>query len=109
MVMAPSGTLTPTPFNQSGQIHSYDLTTTVQALDLRGATRIQLRVSGDDVRISYSEAMNDGDFFLMADGTNAIYDPGMGLTAGSMFGDSVFIRADSGTATIYVWKFGIAY
>lgn len=94
----------------SGQIHSYALTTTPIMLDLRGCMRLQLRVDGADVQVSYSEAMNTGDFFLIADGTNAIYDPAPnGVGAGAMFGDSVFISTAAGTATIYLFKMGLQY
>ena len=85
----------------SGQISTYALTTTPTMVDLRGSARVMLRVSGDDIRISYSEAMNTNETFIMADLTNAIYDPP------NLMGDSVFIRADSGTCNLQIWKMGV--
>ena len=85
----------------SGQISTYALTTTPIMIDLRGAARVQIRVSGDDIRISYNEAMNTDSTFIMADLTNAIYDPP------NLMGDSVFIRADSGTCNLQIWKQGV--
>jgi hypothetical protein len=85
----------------SGQITTYPLTTTAIMVDFRGSSRVMLRVSGDDIRISYNEAMNTDSTFIMADGTNAILDPP------NLMGDSVFIRADSGTCNLHIWKQGV--
>ena len=88
----------------AGQIQAISLTTTPVMVDLRGAGRVQIRISGDDVRIAYSILeVNSGEYFTMADGTNAIYDPP------NLMGDSVYIRADTGTATISIWKQGVNY
>ena len=103
-------TITASNVPLSGSIEAYALTTDALLVDLRGAYRVLIRVDGDDIRIAYSDwEVDNGTYFTVADGTNAIYDPGAGFTAGSMFGDAVFIRADSGTCTLNVWKMGTSY
>lgn len=92
------------PQHTTGQIAAYPLTTSPLMVDLRGAGRVFIRVDGDDIRVAYSILeVNSGEYFTVADGTNMILDPP------NLMGDAVFMRADTGSATLNCWKMGVNY
>ena len=88
------------PINAS--IVQYALTTTPIQIDFRSAGRVMIRVSGADVRfgLDQNQTSNGTDFFVLADNTVAIFDPP------NLFATANFVRADAGTATLFVWKMG---
>ena len=89
----------------NASVSQYALTTTPIMVDLRSAGRVVIRVSGSDVRFGLDpfQTQNGTDFFLLADGTVAIFDPP------NLFGDANWVATDAGTATLYVWKQGSEY
>jgi hypothetical protein len=89
-----------------GVIERYSLTTTATAVDLSRASRVLIRVSGDNVRVGYDN-QDVGDtvlnYFTIPDGTMIVLDPPNEVNA------LLYFRADSGTATLEVWKQGALY
>ena len=89
-----------------GVIERYSLTTTATAVDLSRASRVLIRVSGDNVRVGYDN-QDVGDtvlnYFTIPDGTMIVLDPPNEVNA------LLYFRAESGTATLEVWKQGALY
>lgn len=89
-----------------GVIERYSLTTTATAVDLSRASRVLIRVSGDNVRVGYdNQDVGDSvlNYFTIPDGTMIVLDPPNEVNA------LLYFRADSGTATLEVWKQGALY
>jgi hypothetical protein len=89
-----------------GVIERYSLTTTATAVDLSRASRVLIRVSGDSVRVGYdNQDVGDtvANYFTIPDGIMIVLDPPNEVNA------LLYFRADSGTATLEVWKQGALY
>lgn len=89
-----------------GVIERYNLTTTATAIDISRASRVLIRVSGDSVRVGYdNQDVGDSvaNYFTISDGVSMVFDPPNEINA------LLYFRADSGTATLEVWKQGALY
>jgi len=72
------------------------LTTAEQYVDLSGSGQLNFRVDGDDVRMAFTQLdVND-------DGPYMIFDDGVMIwgNQANSFKTQVYVRADSGTATL---------
>jgi hypothetical protein len=73
---------------------SVSLTTAEQYIDWSGRGKLYFRVDGDDVRIAFDQfSLSNNEYFILDDGTTYDSQP-------NPFGTQVYVRADSGTATI---------
>jgi len=74
---------------------SVTLTTADQYVDLSGPGQMMFRIDGDDVRIAFDQySLTSGEYFLLDDGTTYVND------SPNPFRTSIYVRADSGTATL---------
>jgi hypothetical protein len=78
------------------------LTTDAQFLDLTGAGKCFVRVSGADVRLAFDQfSVDNGNYFTIDDGVTLIFDQPQPFV-----NQPCFVRADSGTAIIEVLNSG---
>jgi len=85
------------PVSQS--IERYSLATSNKQITI-SAKRLVLKATGDAVRIGYNDydTADGGNYWLLGDSEVLVFDPP------NLIGELVYVRADSSTATLSVWR-----
>ena len=85
----------------SNAIERYSVASSNKQITI-SATRLVLKATGDAVRIGYNDydTADGGNYWLLADGEVLVFDPP------NLIGELVYVRADSSTATLSVWRLG---
>ena len=89
------------PFGIYGpQTKKYSLTTSEQWVDISGGGKVIIHFFDNDVRMAFDQTSLTDDYFLWKAGDRVVLDQPVGIR------QNVFMRSDSGTATVRVAIFG---